>query len=168
MISAVKSRKGMTLAEIMVSLALVAIIITMTASFVALITERTRVNRENETLREDRALIQSGVESWITSMLSGGYSIMTSEKSPNLFASNDETKDPSYALSFDNNRLMGTRPDSESIVLSTEKVTGISFSITSKTENEITKKIYFCTVKSANEVSYTFCVYPRIGEAVGE
>lgn len=164
MISAVKSRKGMTLAEIMVSLALVAIIITMTASFVALITERTRVNRENETLREDRALIQSGVESWITSMLSDGYSIMTSEESPSLFVSIEEVS--SYVLSFDNNELTGTRPGGEKIELSTEKVTGISFSITSKTENEITKKIYFCTVNPGEETEYTFCVYPRIGEAV--
>lgn len=160
MISAVKSRKGMTLAEIMVSLALVAIIITMTASFVALITERTRVNRENETLREDRALIQSGVESWITSMLSDGYSIMTSEESPSLFVSIEAA---SYVLSFNNNELTGRRPGGENIVLSTEKVTGISFEII---PSDNSRKIYFCTVNPGEKTEYTFCVYPRIGEAV--
>lgn len=162
MISAVKSRKGMTLAEILVSLALVAIIITMTASFVALITERTRVNRENETLREDRALIQSGVESWITSMLSDGYSIAISNESPSLYAS--KTGMDTHYLSF-NDKLTGTRPGGENIVLSTEKVTGISFEIIPN-DSDSSRKIYFCTVQSANEVSYTFCVYPRIGEAV--
>lgn len=63
--SAINSRRGMTLAELMVALGLVAIMITMVVSFSLLLSERTRANTENLNLQQDLSMIRSGVEGWL-------------------------------------------------------------------------------------------------------
>ena len=62
---AVKSRRGMTLAEIMVALGMVAIMIVMVVSFVLLLSNRTQNNNALQSIQQDRQRIQAGVENWM-------------------------------------------------------------------------------------------------------
>lgn len=64
MLPTLKNRRGMTLAEIMVCLGVVAIMIVMAVSFVLLLSDRTRTANENTSAHQDLTLIQSGVEAW--------------------------------------------------------------------------------------------------------
>lgn len=60
-----RSRKGVTLAEIVVALALVAIMSTMVVSFVIIISRRTQANAVNDAMRRDCMLIEATADHWL-------------------------------------------------------------------------------------------------------
>lgn len=72
MLRTVKNRRGMTLAEIMVCLGVVAIMITMVVSFALLLSDKTRASSENTSAHQDLTLIQSGVEAWVNGVAEHG------------------------------------------------------------------------------------------------
>lgn len=188
-----KSRRGMTLAEIMVALAMVSIMIVMVVSFVQLMSERTRVNAENLAIQQELRQIESGVEGWMNAMTKvgakyegEGETVLPTEPEEGeegetvygkLYAHVDgETK---YELSFSNQVLKGElekaggESEGRFIAIRTEMVSGIFFDLESKdTDGDGTDDEYllFCivTVGEADaEETYRFCVNPREGEQIG-
>ncbi len=153
----IRSRRGMTLAEIMVSLALVSVMIVMAVSFVMLVTKRTRANTAADAVRGDLLKIEAGVEGWL-----------------NAVAEQDVTeqdtllKSGEYELSFSYGVLTGTLPEGKSVNLPAESVKTVRFKIMKNR----TDYLVFCYVECENgesgeAVSHVFCVNPRIGEAGG-
>lgn len=153
-----RSRRGATLAEIMVSLALVSIMIIMAVSFVMLVTKRTRANTANDLMRQDCLKIEAGVEGWLNALAKEGIS---AEEEGVLKAGE-------FELSFSYGALTGTLPEGENINISTECVKTVLFEVM---ENG-TEFLVFCRVECENtesgeSVFHTFCINPRVGENGG-
>ncbi len=166
-----RSRRGMTLAEIMVSLALVSIMIVMAVSFVMLVTQRTRANTANDLVRQDCLKIEAGAEGWLNALAKEGASGFSVEQ----FVEPDEEgvkidkvlKAGGFELSFSYGTLTGTLPEGE-INISTECVKTVLFEVM---END-TDFLVFCRIECENtesgkSVFHTFCINPRAGEKGG-
>ena len=188
-----RSRRGMTLAEIMVALGLVSVMIVMAVSFTMLITRRTRTNAENDALRADCTVLEAGVEAFVNSLVAenaefsvdgevevkvtvgeGDDAVETEE----IYYDTLKAKvgDDEYTLSFSYSSLNGTVPDGDgegkSITFRTEKVSDVTFRLMKNDANG--DFLLFCYVadkdsdkKSEGDIRYVFCVNPRVGETMG-
>lgn len=164
--TALKSRRGATLAEVMVSLALVATMITMTVSFTVLITERTKVNAANDALRQDCQKIEAGAEGWLNAILAKDGAAL---QAPDPSTSNEVTvkiNEALYTLKFSYNSLIGTLPDGRQITVHTERVQSVTFEVMENADES--DQLLFCHVLCADQgTPYTFCINPRVGERGG-
>lgn len=148
MIPAVKCRRGMTLAELMVSLALVAVMIVVVVSFVMLLTGHTQTNGQRLAFQQDFTAVKASVEGWMGK--TAGSDLSTDGKS---VSAGENT------LQFKNGVL-----SAEDVNLRAESIEAVSFELV----EENGEYLLFCQVTPANgEGSYTFCVNPRVGEKVG-
>lgn len=169
-----RSRRGMTLAEIMVALGLVSVMIVMAVSFTMLITQRTRTNAENDAFRADCTVLEAGVEAFVNSLVAKDAEFsVDGEDAKTLKA---KVGDDEYTLSFSYSSLNGTVPDGDgegkSITFRTEKVSDVTFRLMKNDANG--DFLLFCYVadkdsdkKSEGDIRYVFCVNPRVGEAMG-
>ncbi len=153
-----RSRRGATLAEIMVSLALVSIMIVMAVSFVMLVTQRTRANTANDLVRQDCLKIEAGAEGWLNALAGGEIPVQE----------DGVLKAGEFELSFSYGALTGTLPEGESINISTGCVKTVLFEVM---ENG-TDFLVFCHIECENtesgkSVFHTFCINPRVGEKGG-
>ena len=147
MIPKLKSRRGMTLAELMVSVAVVAIMAVMVVSFATLLSGRTADNNENLAFQQDLALAQAQVEGWMAA--NTGETLSLDNKAV--------TAEEGDTLSFAYHTLTAGE---NSITLDT--VESVTFELVDKNPDYL----LFCTVTSTDGQTYTFCVNPRIGETV--
>lgn len=162
--TAIYSRRGATLAEIMVSLALVAIMITMTVSFTFLITERTKVNAAHDTMRQDCQKVQAGTEGWLTSILALDVKSISVDAEKTVTATvMEEDLETTYTLKFSYKTLTGTLPNGKKINVRTEQVTQVTFDVM----NSSSDYLLFCNVTCDGAPPYTFCINPRVGENGG-
>jgi type II secretory pathway pseudopilin PulG len=155
-----KVRKGVTIAETMVALALVSIMITLVVSFVLSITKQTKANASNDAMRRDCILIESAAERWMNKLV--GQPISNSTDKKTLTATVDST---TYTLKFENNAIVGTLPNGENIKFYTESVTKITFELL-KNDSEL---LLICTVtckyqEGENTEEFKICVNPHVGD----
>ena len=156
MIPAVKSRRGMTLAELMVSLAVVTVMLVMAVSFVSLITGHTRANGRNLAFQQDFAVVKAGVESW---MGAAGDHITAEGGTSGQIDATALRASETNILQFQNGVLSG-----KGIDLRAESIGAVTFLL----EEKNGRYLLFCTVTRAEGTdSYTFCVNTRIGEMGG-
>ena len=154
MTKTMRSRKGVTLAEIMVVLALVAIMITMVVSFVMLITERTRANAQNDAMRRDVEIIRTGAERWLdatapTTLTADGGKVTAGESS----------------LVFQYGSLRGTLPGGESVSMRTESVSSVSFEVMANGEDTLLFCYITCQdIETDETVTFTVCLNSHVGE----
>ena len=177
----VNNRRGMTLAEIMVALAMVSIMIVMVVSFVQLMSERTRVSGENLAVQQELSQVESGIEGWMNAMTKARATIAqekTGETAEGeliygkLIAT---VEGENYELTFSYHALKGElvkegESEGRVITIRTEKVTGITYDLVTKGTGADTEYLLFCivTVGEADaEETYRFCVNPRVGEQIG-
>ena len=144
MIRAANSRRGMTLAELMVAMGMVAIMIVMIVSFTMLMTGHTQKNGDRLAFQQDFAVVKAGVESW---MEQNADQTMTAENG--VVTAEDST------LKFEYNALRAGEQ-----TYRTESITAVTFDLVNK-DGEY---LLFCTVTGVEEMEYTFCVNPRAGE----
>ncbi len=133
-----EKRRGFTLTELAVVLAVLAIVTTMIVSFNALVSNRRAVSQARLDALNDIKVAEAVIENYI-------------EK-------NGTSADISFA---DHVLTVGTR------TVTLERVTNITFDTQGEADT-----IYFCTLEytipgQAAPESYTFCVYPYVGEAIG-
>ena len=172
---AVKSRRGMTLAEILVALGVVSVMITMVISFVLLITTRTRANSVNLTFQQDFAMVKACVEGWMNAVHEGELKAEAGDPKDGqinataVLAKVDvaDGQKQTLALRFRNGVLVGHLKEGI-ISAHTETVTSVKFYLVVKNG----EKLLFCNVigedpDNDNEWNYTFCVNPRVGEPGG-
>ena len=172
MLTTIKSRRGVTLAEIMVAIALVAIMCTMVVSFTMLMAERTRGNQISDTMRQDCQKIEAAVEGWLNAMNKEGASVDATtgeERTASVVAKNEGV---SYTLQFSYNTLTGTLPsagesEGNDLTVRTEAVAKVEFAVMTKGSDYLV----FCYVTCKNpetqeSVEYTFCINPRVGDSI--
>ena len=161
MVKTAKVRKGVTIAETMVALALVSIMITLVVSFVLSITRQTKANASNDAMRRDCILIESAAERWMNKLV--GQSISNSTDKKTLTAT---VEGETYTIKFENNAIVGTLPNEEDIKFYTESVTEITFELL---END-SELLLICTVtckyqEGDKTEEFKICVNPHLGDS---
>lgn len=169
-------RKGTTLAELCVVLALVAIVSTMVVSFSLLMSQRVTLSTTRLNVMNDLESVDAIAEGWLGQMklLGAELSLQTHENTGRKWI--QAKKDAqTYTLSFDEEEKMlkGTLPDGEDMVFAPTAVRGIEFD---QVENwNKTDRLFFYTViynlpgadGSNGQQTQTFCANPRVGETYG-
>ena len=153
-----KSRRGVTMAELVVVLALVSVISVMVFSFIMLIQHRSRANAANDAVRQDREMIEAGIEAWVKKSLEDGATF-TCPTGASVYA--NFVGDNSRSLSFNevDKNLYGYYVNSNRLKISAKSVKDITFYLMDSSG----KNLLFCTVTSeiedfGGEATYTFCV----------
>ena len=153
-------KKGFTIAELCVVLAIVAIVSAMVVSFSVLLSARTRESSARLDAMNDLQLVESATEGWMSRMDRIVYS------NGALVGMVD---DDQYTLSFVGDKtLTGTLPNDEEITVVLEQVSDISFKFL---ENGDTGDVLcICTVTDSEGNTHTICVNPvvsRVGDTYG-
>ncbi len=174
-----KSRRGATLAEIMVALAVVAIMIVMVVSFTLLISERTGASADNLDAQQERVVLKSSVEAWLSAVTKENAvlslqaadpaTLVTDSSVPGLTITRSGSKvvtDGGLTLSFAYGALKGQLPDGKTLTVRTESVESMEFHLAKKTAAGETEYLLYCVV-TGERGTYTFCVNPHVGEKGG-
>ena len=169
-------RRGMTLAEIMICIAVVAIAVVMVVSFSISMGDRMERGGAQLEAREELELVESITESWLNSLLTGGAKFEeTADWTDALTATGTAPVEgepaPQYTLRVQYKTLTGTRPDAEDIRVRTEYVTGAAFYVAQNGSD--TDTLFYCRVtyqipmsgsNRMQTLTHVFCVNPHVGE----
>lgn len=146
------SKKGMTLAELAVVVAVVGIIATMVVSFTVLVSNKNTISGAKLKAMNELELVEENVEHIITESV----------------AENNRVK--SLALDTEAKALIFTYNDDSEYryPAALECISAVTI-----TDGDIYgEKLYICkviySIKQGEELTYTFCVNPYEGESVGE
>lgn len=163
-------RRGVTLAELCVTLAVVAVAAVMAVSLSLIISNRVKVSIAKNEAQNDVRMIENTLTDWMDNVVGNG-AIIAEIKSNSLLSADIEGE--SYTLSFSEGNLFGNLPGGKSISIYTERVKSVSFSALSR--QNYSDVIVFCTVDyiipqigsdNALEASYTFCCNPHISDII--
>ena len=157
-----KHKKGMTIAEICIVLAVLSIVSLSIVSFAAMATGRGATSTDKLKVMQDIELLEAMVDNWFNE-------VYTTEDKPEIDTNNGgllkvgDTK----SLSWANGNLIidGIR------TYRFETVTGLEFERLNQGDDD-DDDIYFCKVTYTYRQNkdktgyYTFCVNPRVGEPI--
>ena len=144
----------MTLVELSVVLAIIAIVSTMVVTFVLMVNTRRRSSEQTLAALTDIELVESVTESFISKHPSCA---------PNAFAQLEDVGGEVLAFNATNGKL--TYGGS---AVSLDVVTSVQFQL-ADTAGRDGDRLYICTVKYNildTEKTHVFCVNPYVGEAV--
>lgn len=181
-----KRRKGTTLAELCVVLAVIAIVSALVVSFSVLMGQRVALSTTRLNAMNDMESVDAFVEGWLGRMklLDAELSLEVNEitdditgettKSTKLKAVKDGRE---YRLFFAENAFMliGDLPGGTTMTYTPTVVTGVKFKQVEKVFDE-TDKLFFCSLTynlpgvgggAGEQHTDTFCVNPRVGDAYG-
>jgi prepilin-type N-terminal cleavage/methylation domain-containing protein len=152
-----KSKKGMTLVELSVVLAVVAVISSMVISFSVLISRRSSAAGKRLDVMEDTAAIQTVVENWVDGRLTDGVGFLVADGG---LTAGEQT------LTFDisTSTLKGTVPDGDDFIYYAQAVKNVTFEVINSTLQENSDFIIFCTLSYGDGEKFTFTVNPFIGD----
>ena len=170
-----KVRKGSTLAEICVVLAVVSIVSTVVLSFCMMANRRAVASANHLRIMEERKMIETIVETWCDSMVAAGKDISIGGEN-----------DISIAFSLSNEGMLTAKmPDGSDIQFKFDVAKSLTFNVISHDLSdfeglgEAEKKdllndvLIVCTVEfdavgvePAYTPRYVFAVNPRIGESI--
>ena len=159
------NRKGVTLAEICIVLAVVAIVSLSVASFATMAGGRGTSAATKLDAMGDLEIVEAIVESWILEAANQEKNIEIAEDGSTIFT----TINKNDKIGLSGKTLQVSFPDGEEdIYYNLKSITGLKFDWAGEDA-----KIYYCTVTYqyrngivTKEQTYTFCVYPRVGEIV--
>ena len=152
-------KKGITLAEMCVVIALVAIIATMVTSFSISVSWRTQLSAARLELAAELDSLETFTGGWLGQMKLQNAALTVQENG---------VKAGEWTLTFDDGVLNGTLPNENSFSFATVCIKEMEFSL-------VADEMLFCTVKydmpglpeEQAEREQIFCVYPRLGSAYG-
>lgn len=188
-------RKGATLAEICIVMAVVAIVSLSVTSFATMASGRGTAAATKLDAMGDLELVEAIVESWIFEATKNPENVISIDPKDKakIMATNDNPI-ARGSIMFDRQTLNVTFPGVDDAVLYRLKsIVGLEFSrvrlmedgsvsvdevISGETDEETSENakavLYYCTVTYqyrnglvTKDQTYTFCVYPRAGEIVG-
>ncbi len=154
-------RKGMSLAEICVVLAVISIVALMVTSFTLMVGTRSTVGATRLKVMEDLELTESVLEGWVSRMVSDGAVVTAADGV--LSAQKDAD---TYTVTLEEQSLTAPVPGGQALTVSLSTVTALSV----ESKHNGSDSIYFCTLTYPDprggdgELTYIFCINPRIGE----
>ena len=164
-----KNRKGFTLSELCIVLALVAIVSTIVISFCLIMNKRSAISRARLDIVNEVNAVETLIEKWVDKMSEQGAVFSKTEDGSLLATVNNVD----YGVSFANGEFKASVPDGDNeIAVATTRIESIAFDLVSEDEDAI----LFCAATAllpqvngeAKEEKYTFCVNSRIGESFEE
>lgn len=164
-----KHRKGFTLSELCIVLALVAMVSTIVISFCLIMNKRSVISRARLDIVNEVNAVETFVEQWADKMTEQGAVFGKTEDGSLLATVNNVD----YGATFVNGELKASVPDSANeMTFATTRIESMAFDLVSKDGDTI----FFCTATAllpqvngeAKEEKYTFCVNSRIGESFEE
>ena len=154
------NKRGFTLAELTVVLAVLVIVSAMVVSFTAMVSNSRQLSSARLDALSDVRVAETLIEGFI-------------EGNENVIVADDKN-----SISADGKRLFFEKNEEEQggtltitggetdTTITLDRVTEITFDY----HGEDTDKIYYCTVKynvGNHNYDYTFCVNPYVGETIG-
>ncbi len=158
----VNGKKGFTVLELSIVLAIVAIVSASVATFSVMFAKRVNSNNKKLSLMQDVVKAQSLIDSWVNEIytLNGEIVVLDGQLVANVSGEN-------YQLYLSNGMLVGKIPTGErSVELSI--VSQIDFSVKEKSGD----KLYYCNLSYTFEKdsdqfkNYVFTVSPRVGDVI--
>lgn len=184
-------KKGITLTEICVALAVLSIISLVVVSFAAMVTGRSATGTDKLKFMQDIELLEAVVDDWFEAVYTDIGSVVVANDAP-VSADPTESTEPtdppvihtwlemagnkSIRLQYNSQNLVVVFPaeggESVSRTFQFEVITDVQFEV--KENPSKTDEIFFCTVtyvyrqgqNKEVEKNYTFCINPRVGESV--
>lgn len=165
----VKRRRGFTLSELCIVLALVAIVGTIVTSFCLVIHRRSVISRARLDIVNEINVVETYVERWVDKMSEKGATFSIAEDG--TLTATLEGVD--YEATFSEGVFNGAVPSGENgMTFSTTRIDSVIFEVESKNGDTI----FFCTATALlpqvngedKQEKYTFCVNSRIGESFRE
>ena len=156
-------KKGMSLAEICVVLAVISIAALMVSSFTVMVGARSAVSAAKLKVMEDTALAESLLDGWVHQMT--GEDTAVTAPNGTLYAVKDNIP---YTVVLEDGMLIAPLPEGKQMAVELTTVTAIRVEELRSGGDAI----FFCTVTYPDprggdeEQTYTFCINPRVGEKV--
>nr|MBE6545135.1 hypothetical protein [Oscillospiraceae bacterium] len=158
------SRRGATLTELVVVLAVIVIASAMVVSFSSLIGGHRNISDAKLEAMQDVRIAESTIEGFIE-----GHNNI--ELTTNKITGTDEGNQNTNSIYFKNKKLVYEKTGivNENIEIGLENVNSITFDSLPGNDGDV---IYFCTVTYEDPghdepAKYTFCVNPYAGETIG-
>lgn len=167
-------KKGITLTEICVALAVLSIVSLVVVSFAAMATGRGATGTDKLKFMQDIELLEAVVDDWFEAVYTGAGSVTVESGEPMAKRAQETTSD--LTLQWNNGNLIAVFPaeggESVSRTFQFEVITDVQFEV--KENPSKPDEIFFCTVtyvyrqgqNKEVEKNYTFCINPRVGESV--
>jgi prepilin-type N-terminal cleavage/methylation domain-containing protein len=165
----IKQKRGFTLSELCIVLALVAVVATIVTSFCLVVHQRSVISSARLNIVNEVNVVETFVERWVDKMSEKGATFSIAEDG--TLTATLEGVD--YEATFSEGVFNGAVPSGENgMTFSTTSIDSVVFEI----ESQNGDTIFFCTATAllpqvngdAKEEKYTFCVNSRIGESFGE
>ncbi len=153
-----KMKKGFSIAELCIVLALVTIISLSVVSFSSLVSARSKMAAQRLNAIQELTLTESLLEDWTNALMS--YDAEISANSSSLVAEKGEER---YSAYKSGNKFIASLPDGKSMSADVEYITKLEFEELTNAENEmfLCKATYLINEK---EKEYIFCLKSHIGE----
>ena len=167
-------KKGITLTEICVALAVLSIVSLVVVSFAAMATGRGATGTDKLKFMQDIELLEAVVDDWFDAVYTGAGSVTVESAEP--MAKRELETTSGLTLQWNNGNLIAVFPaeggEPVSRTFQFEVITDVQFEV--KENPSKTDEIFFCTVtyvyrqgqNKEVEKTYTFCINPRVGEVL--
>ncbi len=161
------AKKGSSLAEMCVVLAVVSIVALMVVSFTTMVSARGTVGAAKLKMMEDRQLTKVILESWLN-QLTEENAVITADESGLSAAIDGEV----FSVTLEEDRLTADVPNGNPLSCPIHTITGITFDAMSHSGDAI----YFCTAEyelpnpsgGVIQRSFTFALNPHIWDVYEE
>ncbi len=157
-----KLKKGATLIELSVVLAVLSIISTMVVSFSIFLSERTKTTVKTNDLMQDVVYTKTITKSWVDSLTINNAHFSCQDG--NLSASIDQNE---YLISLNDKSLSATMPNGQTLSIKLNVITEIKFNIITNAKGNQTLYICKAFYHAENGVQYfSFAINPFVGDIV--
>ena len=159
-----RNKKGFTLAELSIVLALVAVISAVVVSFAIMMSERTKANQYKLNLIQELDFVETTIEGFVDSV--GGANAVFDDSSSGVLSADVGGNTHSISFSVDSSVLTVSRPDISEYSITLETINGLSFKVVSSAN----ESLIMCTATYFDNnalIRQTFTVFSRVGQTVG-
>ena len=159
-----KWKKGISIAEICIVLAVISIAALMVTSFTVMVGTRSSVSTARLEVMEDLEVAEAVLEGWVDRM-TGQNAVFAVDENGQLKAVKDTVD---YAVALEDGLLTAPVPDGAPYMIALKTVTAITAEVKFNGQDAIV----FCTLTytdprgSDEPQTYTFCINSRINETI--
>ena len=157
-----KLKKGATLIELSVVLAVLSIISTMVISFSIFFSERVKTTVKANNLMQDVVAVKAVMESWIDDLTENNATFSCEDTDKKLIGDINGTK---YSIALSDDILVGTLSTGGQVSCRVEVIEDLRFSIASNNSGDQTLYICKAFYQADNMVEYfSFTINPFVGD----
>ncbi len=162
MIKKGKLKKGATLIELSVVLAVLSIISTMVISFSIFFSERVKTTVKANNLMQDVVAVKAVMESWIDDLTQNNATFSCADNNNKLIGDINGTQ---YSIALENKLLSATLVSGGQISYRVEAISVLTFDVIKNSDQ--TQTLYICKAfyQADNTVDYfSFTINPYVGD----